>query len=419
MCIRDRAGRDELCTIDSPAEDRYFIRVKGFREFSGATLMATAGDPPDEEPTAALSPASQTVSGTVGSPITATTAFTATNFTGEVVYSLDSSLPPGLSLATDTGVISGTPTEAQSATTYTVTGEDQSGNSATATVSITVAALPDEEEPPADPVALTSSVAVTGLSGEKDEDQYFYIDVPDGIATLKVELSVGSGDPDLYVDTSNPPPLEGSLCRSWNNAGTDELCTIDSPAEGRYFVRVRGYDAFSDSTLIATLEEPSAPDAPTITRTDSGDGEIYLYVTVSDDGGSTITGYTASCTDGTTTFTGTGTESPITVGGLTNYTEYSCTVTATNDIGTSAASVVVMATAGERPGAPSITSITSGDGSLEVAFSAGKGGAADDYTLTCIDQTGSRLSGRSGMMPAQFSPHYIDDKPVLLSLIHI
>jgi hypothetical protein len=307
------------------------VRVKGFREFSGATLIATAGDPPEEEP-----PEEE---------------------------------PP----------------------------EEE----------------PPEEEPPADPVALTSGVAVTGLSGEKDEDQYFYIDVPDGIATLKVELSVGSGDPDLYVDTSNPPPLEGSLCRSWNNAGTDELCTIDSPAEGRYFVRVRGYDAFSDSTLIATLEEPSAPDAPTITRTDSGDGEIYLYVTVSDDGGPTITGYTASCTDGTTTFTGTGKESPITVGGLTNYTEYSCTVTATNDIGTSAASVVVTATAGERPGPPSITSITSGDGSLEVAFSAGKGGAADDYTLTCIDQTGSRLSGRFGKMPAQFSPHYIDDKPVL------
>ena len=92
---------------------------------------------------AALSPASQTVNGTVGTAITATTAFTATNFTGDVVYSLDSRLPPGLSLDTDTGVISGTPTEAQSATTYTVTGEDRSGNSATATVSITVAAVPN------------------------------------------------------------------------------------------------------------------------------------------------------------------------------------------------------------------------------------------------------------------------------------
>ena len=33
---------------------------------------------------------------------------------------------------------------------------------------------PPEEEPPADPVALTSGVAVTGLSGENEEDLYFY-----------------------------------------------------------------------------------------------------------------------------------------------------------------------------------------------------------------------------------------------------
>ena len=80
------------------------------------------------------------------------------------------------------------------------------------------------------------------------------------------------------------------------------------------------------------------PGVPTITRTDYGDGEIYLYVTVSDDGGSAVTGYTASCTDGTTTFTGTGADSPITVSGLTNDTAYTCTVTATNAMGTSAAS---------------------------------------------------------------------------------
>ena len=255
------AGRDDLCIIDSPAEGRYFIRVKGLRVLR-RHFDCDWGDPRGRTP-----------------------------------------------------------------------GEE-----------------PPEEEAPADPVALTSGVAVTGLSGEQEEDQYFYIDVPDGIAKLTVELSVGSGDPDLYVDTSNPPPLEGFLCRSWNDARTDELCTIDSPAEGRYYVRVRGYEAFSDATLVATLEEPSAPDAPTITRTDSGDGEIYLHVTVSDDGGSAITGYTASCTDGATTFTGTGTESPITVSGLTNYTEYSCTVTATNDIGTSALSAAVTATAGDSRG---------------------------------------------------------------------
>ena len=444
------AGKDELCTIDSPAEDRYFIRVKGFREFSGATLIATVGDPSEEEPPEEEPPEEEPPA----EPVALTSGVEVTGLSGEkdedLYFYID--VPDGVAMLTveltvgngDPDLYVDTsnppPLEGFLCRSWNDAGTDElcnidspaegryyvrvRGYDAFSDTTLVATAgesseeeppeeEPPEEEPPADPVALTSGVAVTGLSGEKEEDLYFYIDVPDGIATLKVELSVGSGDPDLYVDTSNPPPLEGSLCRSWNNAGTDELCTIDSPAEGRYFVRVSGYDVFSDATLIATLEEPSAPGAPIITRTDSGDGEIYLYVTVSDDGGSTITGYTASCTDGTTTFTGTGTESPITVGGLTNYTEYSCTVTATNDIGTSAASVVVTATAGERPGAPSITSITSGDGSLEVAFSAGKGGAAEDYTLTCIDQTGSRLSGRSGKMPAQFSPHYIDDKPVL------
>ena len=44
------------------------------------------------------------------------------------------------------------------------------------------------EEPPADPVELTSGVAVTGLSRARQQDLYFYIDVPDGAATLTVEL---------------------------------------------------------------------------------------------------------------------------------------------------------------------------------------------------------------------------------------
>ena len=82
----------------------------------------------------------------------------------------------------------------------------------------------------------------------------------------------------------------------------------------------------------------TAPGVPTITRTDYGDGEIYLYVMVSDDGGSAVTSYTATCTDGTTTYTGTSTDSPIRISGLTNETAYTCTVTATNAIGTGSAS---------------------------------------------------------------------------------
>jgi hypothetical protein len=65
---------------------------------------------------------------------------------------------------------------------------------------------------------------------------------------------------------------------------------------------------------------------------------VTLRVSVADNGGADITQYDATCTDGTNTFTGTSTSSPITVSGLTNDVAYTCTLTATNSVGTSSAS---------------------------------------------------------------------------------
>jgi subtilisin-like proprotein convertase family protein len=80
------------------------------------------------------------------------------------------------------------------------------------------------------------------------------------------------------------------------------------------------------------------PSVPIITSTDYEDGKIILAVSVSDNGGTDITGYEAICTDGANSYTGTSASSPITVSGLTNGVAYTCTVTATNSVGTSAAS---------------------------------------------------------------------------------
>lgn len=90
--------------------------------------------------TATISPASQIVSGRVGTAITPTTAYTDTGL-GTKYFSIAPALPTGMSFNSTTGVLSGTPSEAKSATTYVVTSSDGS-QFAHATIRVTIAAVP-------------------------------------------------------------------------------------------------------------------------------------------------------------------------------------------------------------------------------------------------------------------------------------
>ncbi len=79
------------------------------------------------------------------------------------------------------------------------------------------------------------------------------------------------------------------------------------------------------------------PDAPVITGVESGDGSARLsFAAPADDGGAPVTGYAAACTPGTHIVQGA--SPPLTVAGLANGETYTCSVTATNDVGTGAAS---------------------------------------------------------------------------------
>jgi hypothetical protein len=87
----------------------------------------------------------------------------------------------------------------------------------------------------------------------------------------------------------------------------------------------------------------TVPGAPTIGSATPGNAIATISFTPpASNGGSPITGYTASCTPGPKT--GSNTASPITVTGLTNGTTYTCSVKATNAIGTSASSGTVTVT---------------------------------------------------------------------------
>ena len=84
-----------------------------------------------------VTPAAQSVSGVVGTPISATTAYTVTGISGTKVFVISPTLPAGLSINTSTGVVSGTPSAASVAANYTVTVSD-GATSATAIITIAV-----------------------------------------------------------------------------------------------------------------------------------------------------------------------------------------------------------------------------------------------------------------------------------------
>lgn len=104
--------------------------------------------------TATLSPGTQTVTGRVGAAITATTAFTSTGL-GTRYFSIAPALPAGLVFSSSTGVLSGTATVANEATTYVVTAADGT-NYAVATMRLTISAVP---------VMTPASQAVSGVVG--------------------------------------------------------------------------------------------------------------------------------------------------------------------------------------------------------------------------------------------------------------
>jgi subtilisin family serine protease len=137
--------------------------------------------------------------------------------------------------------------------TFTVIATNSIGNSASSSASNAITPASLEE--------LASGVAVSGLSGAEGSDQYFFIDVLAGVDNLIISLDVNSGDPDIYVDTKFPPPLEGAACISYLPAGNDETCTITSPAEGRYYIRIKAYSTFSGASLTAVaVASPGSPD---------------------------------------------------------------------------------------------------------------------------------------------------------------
>ncbi|UPQ89481.1 M4 family metallopeptidase [Vibrio sinaloensis] len=87
----------------------------------------------------------------------------------------------------------------------------------------------------------------TGLSGSRGE-QDFYTFTVDNASSVKVSISGGTGDADLYVKAGSKPSTSSYDCRPFMN-GNSEQCQINAQPGVTYHVMLRGYYTYSGVTL--------------------------------------------------------------------------------------------------------------------------------------------------------------------------
>jgi hypothetical protein len=104
--------------------------------------------------------------------------------------------------------------------------------------------------PNGDPV-LGNGIPVTGLSGATGSAKYWKI-TPGAGMSLRVTISGGTGDVDLYVRLGSRPTTSTFLCRPYLN-GNNETCTIPNTSTGDYYIMLRGYTPYSGVTLLGSF----------------------------------------------------------------------------------------------------------------------------------------------------------------------
>lgn len=99
---------------------------------------------------------------------------------------------------------------------------------------------------------LTSGTPVTGRSGGEGSTTLYRITVPTGATRLTVTTSGGTGDLDLYVREGAEPTTSTYDCES-AGGNNEELCELDDPEAGTWYIMLEGFEAYSGASLLATV----------------------------------------------------------------------------------------------------------------------------------------------------------------------
>lgn len=95
---------------------------------------------------------------------------------------------------------------------------------------------------------LQNGVPVTGLHATTNNAVNYTMVVPAGASNLKLAISGGTGDADMYVKFGSAPTTSSYDCRPYV-AGNSESCTASAPSAGTYYIMVRAYSSYTGVQL--------------------------------------------------------------------------------------------------------------------------------------------------------------------------
>lgn len=87
------------------------------------------------------------------------------------------------------------------------------------------------------------------IAGATDSTSWFYIEVPANQSRLTATTSGGTGDPDIYVVEEPDLFLVQESCSSVE-IGPADSCEVASPAAGRWYVLIYGFEQFTGVNLL-------------------------------------------------------------------------------------------------------------------------------------------------------------------------
>lgn len=210
--------------------------------------------------------------------------------------------------------------------------------------------------------------AVVGSTGDSEVDLAWTAPTNTGGATITdyvIQYAAASATPSWQTFDHSASSATSATVTGLTN-GTSyvfRVAAVNSFGTG-------GYSANSDA-----VSPSGVPSAPALTSLAAGDARLLVGFTPAASGAS-ILRYEYQL-DGGSWAAATGTDSPITIGGLVNGTQHSVALRAVNVIGAGAASDPLSGTPIATPGAPIVESVTSGVGSAVIAFTPGFDGGAD------------------------------------------